>query len=148
MYQSSFHDTWKVKIVITASASPWLCLPLLESHFLPGHYSGNHRSLSLTPGALGSKYTNDPKRTSMHSRGSTSSLIEQGSIGTTTPRSTPVTPRYNLLWELCSHEDLHDIKQPGCGCQLYAPFRLVLIFRLKTTLPPKKSFTYRTRMSK
>ncbi|XP_066957394.1 protein capicua homolog [Macrobrachium rosenbergii] len=29
----------------------------------------------------------------MHSRGSTSSLIEQGSIGTTTPRSTPVTPR-------------------------------------------------------
>ncbi|XP_071548691.1 uncharacterized protein [Panulirus ornatus] len=58
-----------------------------------GHYSGNHRSLSLTPGALGSKYTGDPKRASMHSRGSTSSLIEQGSIGTTTPRSTPVTPR-------------------------------------------------------
>ncbi|KAK8742721.1 hypothetical protein OTU49_001642, partial [Cherax quadricarinatus] len=58
-----------------------------------GHYSGNHRSMSLTPGALGSKYTGDPKRSSMHSRGSTSSLIEQGSIGTTTPRSTPVTPR-------------------------------------------------------
>lgn len=58
-----------------------------------GHFSGTHRSLSLTPGALGSKYTTDPKRSSMHSRGSTSSLIEQGSIGTTTPRSTPVTPR-------------------------------------------------------
>ncbi|XP_037781346.1 LOW QUALITY PROTEIN: protein capicua homolog [Penaeus monodon] len=61
-----------------------------------GHYSGNHRSLSLTPGALGSKYMGDPKRASMHSRGSTSSLIEHGSIGTTTPRSTPVTPRSNL----------------------------------------------------
>ncbi|KAK7083011.1 hypothetical protein SK128_018503 [Halocaridina rubra] len=58
-----------------------------------GHFSGTHRSLSLTPGALGSKYATDAKRASMHSRGSTSSLIDQGSIGTTTPRSTPVTPR-------------------------------------------------------
>ncbi|KAB7498571.1 putative transcription factor capicua [Armadillidium nasatum] len=58
-----------------------------------GLFSGK-RSLSLTPGALGNgKYGADHKRASMHSRGSTSSLIEHGSVGTITPSSTPVNPR-------------------------------------------------------
>ncbi|XP_047738209.1 uncharacterized protein LOC108674309 isoform X2 [Hyalella azteca] len=71
------------------------------------HHFGNlHRSLSLTPGALGgaggggARYLESSSgsksgvcRNSMHSRGSTSSLIEHGSSGIATPRLTPVTPR-------------------------------------------------------
>lgn len=40
------------------------------------------------------KYSGSSKRSSMQSRGSTSSLIEHGSL---TPRSQPATPRYFLL---------------------------------------------------
>ncbi|XP_065578825.1 protein capicua homolog [Artemia franciscana] len=57
-----------------------------------GTYSLVRRSASLTPGALldGSKGSGgSSKRSSMHSRGSTSSLIEHGSI---TPGSQPATP--------------------------------------------------------